>query len=173
MARPDLIKSAVNALLAQTLIDTQHIQPFISGLLNLYPESSSIVQSTCLKQKTHPDLAVNIITEYTDRKFVTIMEMIFSHHSETSKWLIVQFQNSLTMDSNTIRKMREKIMSIVDAISQGLVDGGSHELLSYGLAALRVWCVMKTLLNVRFTIEGTGLTFGATKLIFFYLKLFC
>ena len=157
VARPDLIKSAINSLLIHNRTESSTVQPFINGLLSLYPQSAAVVQSTCLKQKTHPDMALSIITEQTDAKFITTMEMIFIQKNETSKWITSQFQNILLIDANTIRRMKEKMMSIIGQITEKLDQKCfSKEIITFGLAALHVWCVMKTSLNIRFSIEESS-----------------
>jgi len=85
------------------------------------------------------------------------MEMLFLQQNETSKWIVSQFQSHTSIEQFTIKKLKDKIMHIIIAITDDISQNKFHKkLVTFGLAVLHVWCVMKTSLNIRFVIEESS-----------------
>lgn len=90
-------------------------------------------------------MLLNIIINETDEKFITIMEMIFIKSNETTKWLRLQFQGSIFIEESTKNKMKAKVMKILKAVTDSIEENSTRrEMITFGLSALHVWCVMKS-----------------------------
>ena len=76
-----------------------------------------MVQSTCLTQRIHPDLALNIIVDQKNQKFISTLEMILMKKTETSIWINSQFQNQIFVDPNTVRRLKDKIIGILAEVT--------------------------------------------------------